>query len=199
MKKWFERDLSSLNLVVVLIDGVHIADHVMIVAAGIDADGNKHVLGIREGATENAAVCTELLCDLRAREMSTDRNMLFVLDGSKALRKSVIEVFGDRARVQRCQIHKIRNVRDQLPEYMRSTVCATMRQAYRCNNVVHARKLLQNLARSLRADHPGAAGSVEEGLEETLTVMAMRLPRGLERVLIKRRHKPTDTRQRCHL
>jgi transposase-like protein len=183
MKEWLERDLSSLNLVVAMIDGVRIADHVMIVAVGVDAQGNKHVLGIREGATENAAVCTELLCDLRTRGMSTESKMLFVLDGSKALRKAVVEVFGNNARIQRCQIHKIRNVRDQLPEYMRSTVSATMRQAYRCNNVVHARKLLQNLARTLRADHPSAAASVEEGLEETLTVMGLRLPRGLERVL----------------
>jgi transposase-like protein len=183
MKEWFERDLSTLNIVVGLVDGVRIGDHVMIVAVGVDVSGHKHVLGIREGATENAAVCTELLCDLRQRGMSTEKNTLFVLDGSKALHKAVVDVFGSRARIQRCQIHKFRNVKDQLPEYMRATVSATMRQAYGCSNVVHARKLLQNLARTLRADHPSAAASVEEGLEETLTVMGMRLPRPLERVL----------------
>jgi putative transposase len=181
MKELFGRDLSTLDLASLLIDGVHVDDHVLLVALGVDVNGVKHVLGIREGATENATACTQLLVDLRERGMSTDKTTLFVLDGSKAIRKAVVEVFGERARIQRCQAHKIRNVMDQLPEYMRPTVRATMRQAYASNNVVHARKLLHNLVRTLRADHPSAAASVEEGLEETLTVMAMRLPRTLER------------------
>lgn len=181
MKELFGRDLSTLDLAALLIDGVHIDDHVLLVALGVDVNGIKHVLGIREGATENATACTQLLVDLRERGMATDKTTLFVLDGSKAIRKSVVEVFGERARIQRCQAHKIRNVMDQLPEYMRPTVRATMSQAYASNNVVHARKLLLNLVRTLRADHPSASASVEEGLEETLTVMAMRLPRTLER------------------
>jgi transposase-like protein len=183
MKEWFDRDLSTLDLVVLLIDGVHVADHVMIIAVGIDTSDIKHVLGIREGATENSAICTGLLSELRERGMPTAKKLLFLLDGSKALRKAVVEVFGERAVIQRCQVHKIRNLEDQLPDYMRSTVLATMRQAYHCNNIVRARKLLQNLARTLRAEHPSAAASVEEGLKETITVMAMRLPRPLERVL----------------
>jgi transposase-like protein len=183
MDQWFGRDLSSVDLAVLMLDGVHIADHVMIVAVGIDTVGKKYVLGIREGATENATTCRELLVDLRDRGLLTEKTTLFVLDGSKALRKAVADVCADRAKVQRCQAHKIRNVMDQLPEYMRPTVRATMRQAYSSNNVVHARKLLQNLARTLRTEHPSAAASIEEGLEETLTVMAMKLPRSLERVL----------------
>lgn len=183
MRELFGQDLSKLDLAVVLIDGVHISDHVIIVALGIDTSGHKHVLGIREGSTENATVCTELIVDLRERGMPTDKTTLFVLDGAKAIRSAVVEVFGNRARIQRCQVHKARNVHDQLPEYMRATVAATLWQAYYANNVVHARKLLQNLARTLRADHPSAAGSIEEGLEETLTVMAMKLPKNLERVL----------------
>jgi transposase-like protein len=183
MDEWFNRDLSGINLAVLMLDGVHIADHVMIVAVGIDVTGVKHVLGIREGATENATTSTALLADLRERGLSTEKATLFVLDGSKALRKAVLDVWAERAKIQRCQAHKIRNVLDQLPEYMRPTVHATMRQAYSSNNVVHARKLLQNLARTLRAEHPSAAASLEEGLEETLTVMAMKLPRSLERVL----------------
>jgi putative transposase len=183
MDQWFARDLSGIDFVVVMLDGVHVADHVILAAVGIDSDGRKHVLGIREGATENATTCKELLVDLRQRGLSTEKTTLFVLDGSKALRKAVFEVWADRAKIQRCQAHKIRNVMDQLPEYMRSTVRATMRQAYSCNNVVQARKLLQNLVRTLRAEHPSAAASLEEGLEETLTVMAMKLPRSLERVL----------------
>jgi transposase-like protein len=183
MHELFERDLSALDLAVVLIDGVHIEEHVLLVALGVDVAGTKHLLGIREGATENATACTGLLTDLRERGMATGKTTLFVIDGSKAIRKAVIEVFGERALIQRCQAHKIRNVMDQLPEYMRSTVRATMRQAYASNNVVHARKLLHNLVRTLKADHPSAAASIDEGLEETLTVMAMRLPRMLERFL----------------
>jgi len=183
MRELFGQDLSKLDLAVVLIDGIHISDHVIIVALGIDSSGHKHVLGIREGSTENTTVCTALIVDLRERGMPTDKTTLFVLDGAKAIHKAVVVVFGDRARIQRCQVHKARNVRDQLPEYMRATVASTLWQAYSANNVVHARKLLQNLARTLRADHPSAAASVEEGLEETLTVMAMKLPKNLERVL----------------
>ena len=129
MDEWFARDLSGIDFVVVMLDGVHIADHVILVAVGIDSDGKKHVLGIREGATENATTCKELLVELRERGLSTEKSTLFVLDGSKALRKAVVEVWGERAKIQRCQAHKIRNVMDQLPEYMRSTVRATMRQA----------------------------------------------------------------------
>jgi transposase-like protein len=183
MNAFFGADLSGHDVAVVLIDGVHIDDHVLLVALGVDTSGAKHVLGIREGATENATACTALLADLRERGMSTEKRTLFLLDGAKALRKSVVDVFGARALIQRCQAHKLRNVMDQLPEYMRPSVKATMRQAYSSNNVVHARKLLQNLVRTLKADHPSASSSVEEGLEETLTVMAMRLPRSLERFL----------------
>lgn len=183
MDEWFARKLDGIDIVVALLDGVHIDDHVVLVAVGIDAGGKKHVLGIREGATENATACREMLVDLRQRGLSTEKTTLFILDGAKALRKAVVEVWAERAKIQRCQAHKIRNVMDQLPDYMRSTVKATMRQAYSCNNVVHARKLLQNLARTLRAEHPSAAASLDEGLEETLTVMAMKLPRNLERVL----------------
>ena len=183
MDELFSRDLSGIDLAVVMLDGVHMADHVVLVALGVDAAGEKHVLGIREGATENATACTELLTQLRDRGMSTGKTTLFVLDGAKALRKAVLDVFGERAKIQRCQAHKIRNVLDQLPEYMRPSVKPVIQQAYACNNIVHARKLLTNLMRTLRADHPSAASSVEEGLEETLTVMAMKLPRMLERFL----------------
>jgi putative transposase len=183
MDDWFSRDLGGIDAVVVMLDGVYIADHVILVAVCIDSDGQKHVLGIREGATENATACRELLVELRRRGLSTDKATLFVLDGAKALRKAVVDVWGERAKIQRCQAHKVRNVMDQLPDYMRSTVKATMRQAYSCNDIAHARKLLHNLVRTLRADHPSAAASLEEGLEETLTVMAMKLPRSLERVL----------------
>ncbi len=183
VKAWLERDLSSIDLAVLMIDGLHVDDHVLLVALAIDVDGRKHVLGMREGATENATSCNELLSDLQARGLRTDRAILAVLDGSKALAKSVRTIFGARARIQRCQAHKVRNVVDQLPESMRTSVRQAMRQAYRSKNVKRAKQQLENLARRLRDDHPGAASSLEEGLDDTLTVMAFGLPEWLERTL----------------
>jgi transposase-like protein len=183
VKAWLERDLSGIDLVVLMIDGLHVEGHVILVAIGIDADGKKHVLGIREGATENATSCTALLSDLQARGLRTDRTTLAVLDGSKALAKAVRAVFGARLRIQRCQVHKTHNVVEHLPESMRTAVRQTMRRAYRCRNATRAKRQLENLARRLRDDHPGASASLEEGLDETLTVMAYGLPEWLERTL----------------
>jgi putative transposase len=180
---WLERDLSSIDLAVLMIDGLHIEDHVLLVALAIDVDGCKHVLGIREGATENAASCTALLSELQARGLRTDRTILAVLDGSKALAKAVRAIFAARVRFQRCQAHKVRNVIEQLPSPMRTSVEQAMRQAYRSKNVKLARRLLENLARRLGDEYPGAAASLEEGLDETLTVMAFGLPEWLERTL----------------
>jgi len=155
----------------------------MLVALGIDADGKKHVLGAREGATENAAACTALLADLRDRGLPTDRSMLVVIDGSKALAKAVRNVFGERAIVQRCPVHKTRNVVDQLPDEMKPSVRQAMHDAYAASDADRAHKMLTNLARRLEKDHPGAAASLEEGLDETLSVKRLRLPRKLERQL----------------
>jgi len=183
VKTWLERDLSSIDLAALMVDGVHVDDHVLLVALAVDVDGRKHVLGIREGATENATSCTELLADLQARGLRTDRAVLAVLDGSKALAKAVRAVFGPRAKVQRCQAHKVRNVVEQLPESMRTSVRQAMRQAYRSKDPKRAKQQLENLARRLRDTHPGAAASLDEGLDETLTVMAFGLPEWLERTL----------------
>jgi transposase-like protein len=183
VKTWLERDLSSIDVAALMIDGLHVDDHVLLVALAIDSDGRKHVLGIREGATENATSCNELLSDLQARGLRTDHAILAVLDGSKALAKSVRTMFGSRARIQRCQAHKVRNVVEQLPESMRTSVRQTMRQAYRSKSVKRAKQLLQNLERRLRDNHPGAAASLAEGLDETLTVMGYGLPEWLERTL----------------
>jgi transposase-like protein len=177
------RRLDDLELVVLMIDGLHVADHVVLVALGIDAEGKKHVLGLREGATENATACRALLADLRDRGLRTDRSILVVLDGAKALRRAVQDVFGDRAIVQRCQEHKKRNVEEQLPESMRPKARAAMNEAYRTRDAARARKLLENLARRLEGEHPGAVASLREGLDETLTVLAFKLPEALERTL----------------
>lgn len=176
------RKLSGLKLVAVMIDGVHFAGHVVLAAVGIDLGGEKHPLGLREGATENAAACKALLEDLIERGLPTDRSLLFVIDGAKALRKVVTDTFG-AALIQRCRQHKRRNVIDALPERMRATVSSAMSQAYASGDLKRARQLLENLARSLERAHPGAAASLREGLDEILTVMRLDLPESLERVL----------------
>ena len=177
------RSLEGLALSVLMIYGVHFADHVVLAAVGIDERGDKHVLGLREGATENAAAARALLSDLVERGLDTERCLLVVIDGAKALRKAVAEVFGSRALIQRCIEHKKRNVTEALPQVMRASVRATMNQAYAMHDAAGARRLLENLARRLANPHPGAAASLREGLEETLTVMKLGLPSSLQRVL----------------
>ena len=177
------RRLSGLKLLAVMIDGVRFADHVVLVAIGIDLSGKKHVLGLHEGATENAGACKALLADLIERGLPSERALLFVIDGAKALRKAITDTFGSRALIQRCRQHKKRNVTDALPERMRSQVTSTMSQAYASGEAKRARQLLENLARSLERNYPSAAASLREGLDETLTVMRLALPASLERVL----------------
>lgn len=177
------RKLGGLQLIAVMIDGVRFADHVVLAAIGIDTSGKKHVLGLREGATENVASCKALLADLVERGLATDRTLLFVIDGAKALHKAISDSFGERALIQRCREHKKRNVTDALPERMRSSVRSTMSQAYATRDAKRAARLLENLARRLEPDHPGAAASLREGLEETLTLTRLDLPESLERVL----------------
>ena len=177
------RDLSGLKLVALLIDGVHFAEHVVLAAVGIGVDGEKHPLGLREGATENTAACKALLEDLIERGLAPHRAILVVIDGAKALRRAVLDTFGELALIQRCQAHKKRNVTDALPERMRASVRTTMNQAYASRDPKRARRLLENLTHKLESAHPGAAASLREGVDETLTVMALHLPEGLERVL----------------
>jgi transposase-like protein len=177
------RELRALPLVAVLIDGVHFAEHVVLAAVGVDDRGTKHVLGLREGATENAAAVRALLGELVERGLDPERSLLVVIDGAKALHKAVVEVFGDHALIQRCREHKKRNVTEALPERLRATVRSAMSQAYTTRDPRRARRLLNNLAGRLEHQHPGAAASLREGLEETLTVMRLGLPESLERVL----------------
>jgi putative transposase len=141
MAEWLGRDLGAIDLVVLMIDGVYIEEHVLLVALGIDVDGTKHVLGVREGATENAASCTALITDMRERGLRTDRAVLAVIDGSKALAKAIRDVYGARALIQRCQAHKSRNVLDQLPEDARPSVRQALRDAYGSADVGRAKKL----------------------------------------------------------
>jgi len=168
-------DLSDLDLVAVMIDGVHFAGHCCVVALGIGVDGRKHPLGLEEGDTENATVVRDLLAGLRDRGLNITRPTLFVLDGAKALAAGVKAVF-DYPVIQRCQFHKIRNVEAKLPDRLGATVASKMRAAYRSDDHLQAEADLRALAAALRKTHPGAAGSLLEGLEETLTVVRLNLP-----------------------
>ncbi len=166
-----------------MIDGVHFGEHVVLAAVGVDVRGGKHVLGLREGATENAAAVKALLADLVERGLDNNRSLLVVIDGAKVLYKAVVEVLVRHALIQRCREHKKRNVTDVLPERLRASVRSAMSQAYATRDVGRARRLLDNLARRFEHQHPGAAASLREGLDETLTVMRLGLPENLERVL----------------
>jgi putative transposase len=175
-------DLRRLDLVAFMVDGVHFGEHTCVVALGIDIDGVKHPLALVEGSTENATLVTDLIVGLRERGLDVTRPILAVLDGSKALRRAVVDVF-DHPVLARCQLHKIRNVRDRLPEKLRSVVTARMRRAYRAESALAAEAELTALAAELDKTHPGAAASLREGLDETLTVLRLGVPPTLARTL----------------
>jgi len=175
-------DLSGLDLVALMIDGVHFAETCCVVALGIDIQGGKHPLALVEGSTENATLVTDLLVGLRERGLDVTRPVLTVLDGSKALHRAVHDVF-DSAIVQRCQLHKIRNVRDRLPQRLRPAVERRMREAYHAASALQAQALLEALARELDKTHPSAAASLREGMAETLTVLRLDVPPTLARTL----------------
>jgi transposase-like protein len=173
-------DLSQLDLVAFMVDGVHFGEHLCVVALGIDIDGIKHPLSLVEGSTENATLVTELIVGLRERGLDVTRPILVVLDGSKALRRAVLDVF-DRPVLARCQLHKIRNVQDRLPQKLRQVVAARMRRAYHADSALAAEAELTALAGELDRTHPGAAASLREGMAETLTVLRLGLPPTLAR------------------
>jgi putative transposase len=176
------RPLAELDLVALMLDGVHFGDHVCVVALGIGLDGTKHPLALVDGDTENSTVVTDLLTGLRDRGLDTTRPILVVIDGAKALRAAVIRVF-DHPVIARCQIHKLRNVADRLPDHLAATVTKRMRQAYHAETALAAEAQLEALARELDKTHPGAAASLREGLAETLTVLRLGVPPTLARTL----------------
>ena len=176
------RRLDELDLVALFLDGVHVAGQTLIVALGVAADGSKTPLGIRLGSTENAAIGTELLQDLVSRGLRLDARLLCVIDGGKGLRKALEEVLGTRAVIQRCQLHKQRNLLAVVPPRRQPFVRAALRRAYRAPSAGAARRQLQALASWLETNsHPDAAASLREGLEETLTVLKLELPSTLRR------------------
>jgi putative transposase len=179
-------DLSGVDLVALLVDGVHFGEHTCVVALGISIDGAKHPLALVEGSTENATLARELLVGLRERGLDVTRPILCVIDGAKALRRAITDVF-DHPVLARCQQHKIRNVRDKLPERLGGPVEHRMRTAYHTAyhtaSALDAQAQLLTLARELDKTHPGAAASLREGLPETLTVLRLGVPPTLARTL----------------
>ncbi len=182
LKELCERPLKDLDLLVLYLDGLVFGEHHVLTAVGVDTDGRKHVLGLAEGASENATVAEGLLRDLVERGVEPERKYLFVIDGSKALRRAIDTVFGGANAVQRCRQHKIRNVVGYLPRDLQGQVRAAMRAAYRLDWQEGMAKLRKQ-AEWLEGEHPQAASSLREGLEETFTVNRLGLPGTLRRCL----------------
>ena len=176
------RRFDDLKLLVIYIDGLIFGDYTMIGAVGVDSEGNKHVLGIREGATENSTVVKELLEDIVARGVDAKRKMLFVIDGSKALRAAINAVFGAQQPVQRCRAHKLRNVLDHLPKDQRDQAKSVLRAAWKLDAKAGMARI-RKLAEWLDRDYPSAAASLLEGLEECFTINRLGLPPSLMRCL----------------
>jgi len=170
MREFMERDLAGLDLVAIFIDGIEFKGHLIVVALGLDKGGKKHILGLWQGATENATVCMSLLEDIARRGLNTGKDYLFVLDGSKALRSAVAKMFGTNVAVQRCQQHKRRNVLAHLPKEHQHAIDARISAAYKMADYDAAKKSLELTVRYLEKLNPSAAASLREGLEETLTV-----------------------------
>jgi putative transposase len=186
-------DLSGLDLVALMVDGVHFGEHTCVVAMGIGIGigAGLHPLSLVEGSTENTTLVTDLIVGLRERGLDVTRPILVVIDGAKALRRAVLDVF-DRPVIARCQLHKIRNVQDRLPERLRSVVASRMRRAYHADSALAAEAELTALAAELDRTHPGAAASLREGMTEALTVL------GLDHPAHARQNPPLDQRHREH-
>jgi transposase-like protein len=170
LKELCERDLSGSNFSVLIIDGLHIGDSVYIVALGVEAVGNKQIIGFREGSTENADVCVKLFEEMVGRGLRTGVPVLVVIDGSKALRSAVERFYGDGACVQRCQVHKRKNVQKHLPDKYHAEYDRKMLSAYKMTSYADAKQALESIARELERINEDAARSLREGMEETLTL-----------------------------
>jgi transposase-like protein len=184
MAEWMGADLSALDLLVIQIDGLHIGtDHVMVAALGIDGGGNKHPLALVDGATENTVTVQALLDGLIERGLDPTICRLFIVDGAKALTRAIRNTFGKHTPIQRCQIHKARNIMDRLPERLRPATRRALRQAWELDDADKAERLLCNLARRLDQEGHGVANSILEGIDEMLTVTRLGLPDKLRRSL----------------
>lgn len=183
LKQLQERRWDTADILVIYIDGQRFGDHLVISAVGVDNSGNKHILGIAAGATENTAAVKGLLVRLREHGLPTDRKYLFVIDGAKALRAAIDEVFGSEQPVQRCRNHKLRNVVEELPQDQRSQTLSLMRAAFRCRTAEEGEKRLEQMARFLERDHESASRSLREGMKEMFTLQRLDIPQTLHKCL----------------
>jgi putative transposase len=182
LKELADRDFSQHDLLIIYIDGMRFGDYLVVAAVGVDSQGNKHVLALREGATENAEVVKSLLEELVVRGVKPGRRRLFVIDGAKALRAAIDQVYGPNQPVQRCRQHKLRNVLGHLPKDQHDQARSTLKAAWKLNEKEGLAKLRQ-YAEWLQRQWPHAAASVLEGLEEMFTVNRLELPASLRRCL----------------
>ena len=183
LKQLQERRWENVEILVIYIDGQRFGDHHILSAVGVDAEGKKHILGIESGATENAASVKRLLTRLRDQGLPTDRKYLFVIDGAKALRAAIEEVFGGDQPVQRCRNHKLRNVVDELPKEQQGQALNLMRAAWKVKTAEEGEKRLEQLARFLERDHESAARSLREGMKEMFTLQRLKIPEPLHKCL----------------
>jgi putative transposase len=183
LKQLQERRWENVEILVIYIDGQRFGEHHVLSAVGVDVEGNKHILGIESGATENAASVKRLLIHLRDHGLPTDRKYLFVIDGAKALRAAIEELFGDDQPVQRCRNHKLRNVLDELPKEQHGQPLNLMRAAWRVKTAEEGEKRLEQLARFLERDHESAARSLREGMKEMFTLQRLKIPESLHKCL----------------
>jgi len=182
LKQLCERRFDDSNILAVYIDGIQFGDCHVIVALGVDSGGSKHVLGLREGSSENSRVATDLLNDIVERGVKSDRLRLFVIDGSKALRCAIDAVYGSKNPVQRCRNHKIRNVLGYLPDDQKEQAKCAMKSAFSME-ADKGKKKLNQLAKWLEREYPSASSSLLEGIDEMFTINKLGLPKELRRCL----------------
>src|SRR4030042_1907122 len=178
----FERQFDDKDILAVYIDGIQFGDCHVIVALGVDSGGYKHILGLREGSSENSRVAADLLNDIVERGVKSDRLRLFVIDGSKALRSAIDSVFGSKNPVQRCRNHKIRNVLGYLPDEQKEQAKCAMKAAFSME-ADKGKKKLNQLAKWLEKEYPSASSSLLEGIDEMFTINRLGLPKELRRCL----------------
>jgi putative transposase len=178
-----ERRWDKVEILVIYIDGQRFAEHHVVSAVGVDSEGRKHILGIEMGATENTAAVKGMLTGLRDRGLPTDRKYLFVIDGAKALRAAIEEVFGDDQPVQRCRNHKLDNVLKELPKEQHNQTRNLMRAAWKVNTAEEGEKRLEQLARYLEHDYESAARSLREGIKDMFTLQRLQIPESLHKCL----------------
>lgn len=183
LKELQERRWDKVEILVIYIDGQRFGAHLILSAVGVDVEGKKHIMGIAAGATENAAAVKELLTGLRDRGLPTDRKYLFVIDGAKALRAAIEEVFGAEQPVQRCRNHKLENVMKELPKEQHDQTRNLMRAAWKVKTSEEGEKRLEQIARLLEHDHQSAARSLREGMEDMFTLQRLQIPASLHKCM----------------